>query len=106
LSPDLRDPPFNVSLLAGAADDRGVVLVDDDAAALPEALGLDVLELHSEILGNHDSTGQNRDILQHLLAPIAEPWRLDRRDLKRAAQLVDHQRRKRLAFDIFGDYQK
>ena len=40
------------------------------------------------------------------LAPIAEARRLDRRDLEAAAQLVDDERRQRLAFDVLGDDQQ
>ena len=47
--------------------------------------------------------GEGRDVLQHLLAAIAEAGRLDRADLERAAQLVDDQRGERLAVDVLGD---
>ena len=47
--------------------------------------------------------GQHRNILEHCLAAIAEAGRLDGRDLKSAAQLVDDKRRQRLAFDVLGD---
>ena len=40
---------------------------------------------------------------QHGLAAIAEARRLDGRDLQRAAQLVDDERRERFAFDVFRD---
>ena len=43
------------------------------------------------------------DVAQHLLAAVAEAGRLDRQDVERAAQLVDHQRRQRLAVDVLGD---
>ena len=43
------------------------------------------------------------DVLEHLLAAIAEARRLDGADLERAAQLVDDQRRERLAVDVLGD---
>jgi len=41
--------------------------------------------------------------LQHRLAAVAEAGRLDCDALERAANLVDHQRGERLAFDVFGD---
>ena len=46
--------------------------------------------------------GQDGDVLQHGLAAIAEARRLDGRDLKAAAQLVDDERGQRLALDILG----
>src|SRR5262249_38558517 len=47
--------------------------------------------------------GEDGDVLQHRLATIAEPGRLHGRDLEPAAQLVNDQRRQRLAFDILGN---
>ena len=100
---DLGDAPLDLVLLAAATDDRGVVLGDGDALGLAEHLHRDVLELDAEILGNHLAAGQDGDVLQHGLAAIAEAGRLHGRNLQAAAQLVDHERRKRLALDILGD---
>ncbi len=47
--------------------------------------------------------GERRDIFEHLFAAIAEARRLDRNAGERAAKLVDHERRERFAFDVFGD---
>src|SRR5579863_228305 len=100
---DLRDTAFDVGLLAGAVDDRGVLLLDSHALGLAEHLERDVLELDAEILGDHLAAGEDRDVLEHRLAAIAEAGRLDRRDLEAAAQLVDDQRRQSLALDVLGD---
>ena len=63
---------LDVGLLAGAVDDRGVVLVDGDALGAAEVLERDVLELEAELLGDRLAAGEDRDVLQHLLAAIAE----------------------------------
>ena len=63
----------------------------------------DVLELDAEVLGDHLAAGEDGDVLEHRLAAIAEARRLDRRDLEAAAQLVDDERRQRLALDVLGD---
>src|SRR5256712_11295510 len=64
-------------------------------------------------LGNHLAAGEDRDIGEHLLAPVAEPRGLHGADLEGAAQLVDHQRGQRLALQVcavkapgFGDRRK
>ena len=49
------------------------------------------------------AAGQDGDILEHRLAAIAEAGRLDGGHLQAAAQLVDDQRRQRLALDVLGD---
>ncbi len=62
-----------------------------------------VLELEADFLADHLAVGQDRDVLQHRLAAIAEARRLHGADLERAAELVDDQRRQRFAFDVLGD---
>ena len=100
---DLGDAALDVGLLAGAVDDRGVLLLDPHALGPAEHLKRHVLELDAEVLGDHRAAGQDRDVLEHRLAAIAEARRLDGRDLQAAAQLVDDQRRERFAFDVLGD---
>src|SRR6185436_3475298 len=103
---DGLDPRLDRIGIAGAVDNRGVVLVDGDALGLAEHGDGDVLELDPEILGDHLAAGEDGDILEHRLAAIAEAGRLDRRDLEAAAQLVDHQGGQRLALDVLGDDQQ
>ena len=103
---DLGDAALEVGLLARAVDDRGVVLLDDDLLGLAEHVERDVLELDAEVLGDQLAAGQDRDVLEHRLAAIAEARRLDGRDLEAAAQLVDDQGGQRLAFDVLGDDQQ
>ena len=103
---DLADAALDVLLLAGAVDDRGVLLLDAHLLGLAEHVERDVLELDAEILGDQLAAGQDRDVLEHRLAAIAEARRLHRRDLEAAAQLVDDQRRQRLALDVLGDDQQ
>ena len=74
--------------------------------ALPSICKRDVLELDAEVLGDQRARGEDRDVLEHRLAAIAEARRLDRRDLEAAAQLVDDQGRQRLAVDVLGDDQE
>ena len=56
-----------------------------------EHLKRDVLELDAEVLGHRTSGSQDRDVLKHRLATIAQARRLDGGDLQAAAQLVDDQ---------------
>ena len=63
----------------------------------------DVLELDAEVFRDRLAAGQDRDVLQHGLAAIAEARSLDGRDLEAAAQLVDDEGGERFAFDVFGD---
>src|SRR6185503_311848 len=103
---DLRDAGFDVLLLAGALDDRGVFLVDHHLAGAAEHVDGDAFQLHAEFIGDQLTAGQDRDVFQHRLAAIAEARRLDGGDLEATAQAVDDQRGEGLAFDVFGDDQK
>src|ERR1700689_1335988 len=100
---DLADAGFDVLFLAGAADDRGVFLVDHDLARAAEHVDRDVFELHAEFVRDQLAAGQDRDVLEHRLAAIAEAGRLDGGDLEPAPQAGGDQRRQRLALDVFGD---
>src|SRR5208282_6089731 len=106
LAADQFDSSLYFGFLAGAANYGRIVLVDQNFLALAERGDLDLLDLGAEFLGDQSAAGQNRHVLQHLLAPIAEARRLHRRDLDRCAQFVDDQRGQRLAVDVLGDYQE
>src|SRR5256884_9470081 len=49
-------------------------------------------------------SGQGRDVLQHRLAAIAEARSLHGCNLEDAADVVDDQRRERLALDVLSDH--
>ncbi len=103
---DLVDPALDVLGLAVAVDDRRRVLGDDDAAGFAELGDLGVLEFEAHLLGDHLTAGEDRDVLQHPLAAIAEARSLDRDTGEGAAQLVDDEGREALALDVLGDDQQ
>src|SRR6202048_1280705 len=103
---DLLDAPLDLALLARPVDDGGVVLVDGDPLGAPEVREGELLHLLAQLLGDHAAAGEHRKVLEHLLAPVAEPGRLHRGHLERATQLVHHQRGERLALHFLGDDQE
>src|SRR5207245_6504068 len=82
-------------------DDRGVFLVDHHLLGAAEHLQGDVLELDAEIFRDRLTAGQNRDVLQHGLAAIAEARSLDGGDLEATTQTVDDEGGESFAFDVF-----
>src|SRR6476646_1771249 len=100
---DLVDPAGDVVGRAGAVDDRGGVLGDDDAAGLAQHVEVGLVELEPDLLGDDLAAGEGGHVLQHRLAAVAEAGGLDGHDVERAADLVDHQGRQRLAVDVLGD---
>src|SRR5712664_110285 len=100
------DPAFDVRCLAGAVDDRGVLFLDQHLLRFAEIAQRRLLERQADFIGNDLAARQDRDVLQHGLATIAEARRLDGGDLDDAANGVDDEGGKRLALDVFGDDQQ
>src|SRR4029453_17293538 len=82
---DLADPGLDLFLLAGAIDDGGLLLLDDDLLGAAQHVEGDVLKLDAEVFRDELAGSEDRDILEHRLAAIAEAWRLHGRDLEAAA---------------------
>ena len=103
---DLVDAALDGVGVAGAVDDRRVVLGDDDAAGAAELRDLRVLELEAHLLGDDLAAGEDRDVLEHALAAVAEARGLHGDAGEGAAQLVDDERGEGLALDVLGDDQQ
>src|SRR6516164_475870 len=103
---DLRHAGLDVGLLAVAVDDRGILLVDHHLLGAAEHGERDVLELDAEIFRDRLAAGQDRDVLQHGLAAVAEARRLDGGNLQAATQTVDDESGEGFAFDVFGHDQE
>src|SRR5205814_5896075 len=80
---------FDLSMLALALDDGGVVLVDGDFLRLAKVADLNVLEFNPEIFSDCLAAGEDSNILQHGFAAVAEAWGLNGSNVERATQLVD-----------------
>ena len=103
LTLDLGDATLDVGLLAGAFDDEGLVLGDDDLAGRTQHLEANGLELEADLFADDLTTGEDGHVLQHRLAAIAEARSLDGDRVEGAADLVDDERRERFAFDVLAD---
>ena len=106
LRPDLLDPPLDRGRLAGPFDDRRVVLVDDHLLRPAKIVELDVLEFDAEILRDRLAAREGRDVLQDGFPTVTEPRSFHGTARERAAQLVDDQRRQRLALDLLRNDQE
>src|SRR5690606_13522826 len=100
---DLGNAAFDLSLLASAVNNGGVLLGDLHLLRTAEHFEANVLELDAEVFRDHLATGQDRDVFQHCLAAIAEARSLYGSDLQAATQLVDDERSKSFAFYVFSD---
>jgi hypothetical protein len=98
---DLGNAGLDISLFAGATDDRGILLVDHHLLGAAHHVKLHVLKLDAEILGDCGAAGQHSDVLQHGFAAITKAGSLDGGNLETAAQLINDESRERLTFDVF-----
>ena len=103
---DLLDAILDVGRLAGALDDRGRIFVDRDLLGPAQLLQRQVFELQPQVFADQRAGGQHGNVAEQSLAAIAKARSLDRTDVEHAAQLVDDQRRQRLAIDVLGNDQQ
>src|SRR6267378_545629 len=106
LGADVLDPRLDCLGVARAVDEGGLLFRDLDAFRTSEILEGSFLEGQAHLLGDHLAAGQDGDVFEHGLATVAEPRSLHGGGLENTAQVVYHQRRKRLAFDFLGDDEK
>src|SRR5205823_7296787 len=104
LGADLVDPPRDLLAVAATLDHGRLVLRDDDLAGPAQQVDTGVLELEPDGLADDLATGEDRDVLEHGLAAVAEAGRLYCDRSERAADLVDHERCEGLALNVLGDH--
>src|SRR5262245_1877236 len=103
---DLSDPLVDVGPLAGAFDDRGIVLIDGDLLGAAQVLNLQVFELDAQVFADQRAAGKHGNVAEHGLAAIAKAGSLHRAHVQDAAELVDDEKRERLGVHILGDDQQ
>src|SRR5262245_1994552 len=106
LRAQLSHADINIGLLARALDDGRAVLVHHHPLGAAKIFNPDVSEVYTEFLGEGLASGQDRNVFKHRFAAIAEARGLDRADLQRPAQLIDHEGGERFSFYILGDDQQ
>ena len=106
LATDELHAALDVGGLAGTLDDRGVLLVSDDALGATEVSHLDGFELDTEVIGDEAATGEDGDVFHHGLAAVAEARGLDGADVDRTAEAVDDEGSEGFAFDFLSDDQE
>ena len=106
LSAYLADAGLDILGCTCAVDDDGVLLGDLDLASLAEHCDVGILELHAEVCGNDLTTGEDGDILKHLLASVAEAGSLYANTSEGAAEFIKSNSRKSFALDILCDDEK
>ncbi len=90
-------------LVTVTLNNHGVILIGLDATGAAKVLQSSAFELAANLLGDNGTAGEDRNILQHRLAPITEARGLHGEGIKGTTQLVDDQRRQSLTINILGD---
>src|SRR5688500_7732679 len=100
---ELLDAALDGLHVAGAFDDRRVVLIDRDLLGAAEVGELGVFELDAELFEDRGAAGDDGDVFEHGLAAVAEAGGLDGDGAEGAAELVDDEGREGFAFEVLGD---
>ena len=106
LRADLGDPVLDGLAVAGAVHDGGVLLGDLHLTGTAQHIHGGGLELQADLLGDHGAAGQDGNILQHLLAAVAEAGSLDAHHVQGAPQTVHDQGGQGLALHVLRDDQQ
>src|SRR3569623_1899106 len=103
---DLLDAGLDVCVLAGDIDDCAVLFGDHYLLGGAQVIQGGLLERQTHFFTDHLAVGQDRDVLQHGLAAVAETRGLHRAHFDDAADGVHHQSGEGFAFHVFGDDQQ
>jgi hypothetical protein len=103
LALELGDAALDGVFFAGAFDDDGIFLFDDDAFGATELGDFDGFEFEAEVFGDALAAGEDGDVFEHGLAAVAEAWGFDGDGVEGAAEFVDHECGEGFTFDVFGD---
>src|SRR5690606_35640539 len=100
---DLLNAGFDVALRADTAGQSGVFLGHGNALGSTQAVQSGNLQSQAHFCGNHSTTGQNGDDLQHFLTTVTKARLFNSVDLHDATHVVHNQGSQRFAFDVFSD---
>src|SRR5690606_13267136 len=103
---DLLDAGLDFRLVTSAVDHSGVFLGDGNTLGSTQIVQGSAVQGQTDFFGNHGATSQDRQILQHGLATVAEARRLDSSHFHDTAHVVHNQSGKRFAFHVFSDDQQ
>ena len=103
LAADLSHAVLDGLAVAGAVHDGGVLLGDLHLTGTAQHVDGSGLQLQTHFLADDGAAGEDGDILQHLLAAVAEAGGLDAHHVQGAPQTVDDQGVQSLALNILSD---
>ena len=81
LRANLRTACLDLVLLPNAIDDGGLILGDLDTLSGAKHFECYSVKRDADFLGDHSALSQYRDVLEHGLAAVTKPWRLNRSNL-------------------------
>ncbi len=103
---NLGHTAFDIRLLASTVNDGGVVLIQNHTLGVTQVLQGGGVQAQADFFGNHGTTGQDGNILQHGLATVTKARSLNSSHFDNATHVVDNQSRQSFAFNIFGNDQQ
>ncbi|MPM47325.1 hypothetical protein SDC9_94034 [bioreactor metagenome] len=103
LNADLLDAGFDLSVVAFATDDGGVVFIGSDLLSMAEVSQHNRFQFAAGLFRDNLGAGEDGNILQHSLAAITKTRGFDGEDVEHTTQFVQDQGGQCFAVDIFSD---
>src|SRR5690554_7027604 len=103
---DLRCTGIDGVFRAAAINNGGVLLIDGDFLSGTQHLDGGVFQLQTGFFRNNGSTGQHRQVLQHLFTTIAKTGCLNSSHFQRTAQTIHHQSSQSLTVHVLSNNQE
>ena len=99
-------PAFDLFSFARTVDDGGVFLGELDLLGVAQVFQGGAFEGEAHFFGNHRTTGEDGDVLEHGLPTITEARCLRRSHFHHTAHVVHHEGCEGLAFHILSDHEE
>lgn len=97
---------LNLSLIAGATHDDGVVLRDDDLIGSAKNIEIRLVKNETNILADELGTSGNSNILHGVLSVVTEAGGLDGANLETTSELVENEGGKGLTVEVLSNDNK
>ena len=106
LPANLANTFFHVRLSFPTCDNCGGVFIDRHFAGSSQHVQIDSVQRQTHFFGNHLTSREHGNVLQHLLAAIAKSRCFDRCCIEDPPSFIHHQGCQGLPFQIFSDNQQ
>src|SRR6185437_13345769 len=104
---DLVDAGRDLVFFTLSTNDRGVVFVDTYRCRSAQIAQISAFQFITLLFADHDTLGEDRDVLEHFLAAVAKAGSLNGSHLDGTPKFIDYEGSECFTFEVFGnDHQR